>query len=273
MFNWQANDYRSIISPIIIITILYFLISFSLFRGGFTDPGILERQNVYFNFINVSQINYYYTTKRPVVRQVINGYLININYCYTCSLFRPPRTSHCAECDNCVGRFDHHCLWLGNCIGKRNYKFFYFLLLFLNLLALFQIIYGVYFIIYQSVSKNKNDEFDILIIVGMSAVILFDVLFIVFFLGKLFILHTWLIFQNLTFYEAIKKKWNKPPGINPYNLFFGYHLSRLLCFCSHKTYLTFDNQSNDSHPVILTSNSNSTTNNNIRNILFVHTVK
>ena len=48
----------------------------------------------------------------------------------------------------------------------------------------------------------------------MSFVIAFDTLFVVFFIGKLFILHTYLIFKNLTFYENIKKKWNKPPGLN-----------------------------------------------------------
>ena len=48
----------------------------------------------------------------------------------------------------------------------------------------------------------------------MSFVIAFDTLFVVFFIGKLFILHTNLIFKNLAFYENIKKKWNKPPGLN-----------------------------------------------------------
>lgn len=32
-------------------------------------------------------------------------------------------------------RFDHHCVWLGTCIGKRNYKYFFIFIAFLNLFA------------------------------------------------------------------------------------------------------------------------------------------
>eukprot|EP00927_Polykrikos_kofoidii_P069270 TRINITY_DN64654_c0_g1_i1.p1 TRINITY_DN64654_c0_g1~~TRINITY_DN64654_c0_g1_i1.p1 ORF type:complete len:478 (+),score=35.70 TRINITY_DN64654_c0_g1_i1:68-1435(+) len=45
-------------------------------------------------------------------------------WCHTCKIVRPPRASHCPDCDNCVLRFDHHCPFVNNCVGQRNYLFF-----------------------------------------------------------------------------------------------------------------------------------------------------
>eukprot|EP00929_Paragymnodinium_shiwhaense_P038024 TRINITY_DN20166_c1_g1_i1.p1 TRINITY_DN20166_c1_g1~~TRINITY_DN20166_c1_g1_i1.p1 ORF type:complete len:566 (-),score=94.23 TRINITY_DN20166_c1_g1_i1:157-1854(-) len=45
-------------------------------------------------------------------------------WCHTCKIIRPPRASHCPDCDNCVLRFDHHCPFVNNCVGQRNYIFF-----------------------------------------------------------------------------------------------------------------------------------------------------
>mmetsp|Transcript_63170 Transcript_63170/g.150622 ORF Transcript_63170/g.150622 Transcript_63170/m.150622 type:complete len:398 (-) Transcript_63170:71-1264(-) len=46
-------------------------------------------------------------------------------WCRTCRIVRPPRSSHCPDCDNCVLRYDHHCPFVNNCVGQRNYHFFF----------------------------------------------------------------------------------------------------------------------------------------------------
>jgi len=45
-------------------------------------------------------------------------------YCSTCKIMRPPKASHCAQCDNCVREYDHHCNFVGNCVGERTLKSF-----------------------------------------------------------------------------------------------------------------------------------------------------
>ncbi len=233
---YDKYTYSSLI-PIIIISTLYLISTFSALRGGCTDPGILTRQNQ----------DYTYTSNKTSIRYVINGHILNLNYCYSCSLYRPPRTSHCAVCDNCVERFDHHCIWLGTCVGKRNYKFFYILLSSLFFTALFEIGYCVFLIVFHGKKSRKKDKYDIIVIVSMSFILIFDVGFILFFIGKLFFLHTYLVFKNLTFYEYIKEKWKKPPGINLLYKGTCYTWYRIICLFTPKSSLFIFNDSKKSN--------------------------
>ena len=208
----------SIFYPLIITTILYIIQIISTIVGGFSDPGILPRQRQ----------DYYYNTNKPSLKYVINGYVTTLNYCYSCSLFRPPRTSHCSLCDNCVERFDHHCLWLGTCIGKRNYRYFYFLTSSINISAIFQIGYSLYYIIFNAKKLKNKEDYNKLILWGLSALSLYDLLFLVFFMGKLFLLHTYLVFNSKTFYENVKKKFKQVPGVNPFKKDLFYTWERII---------------------------------------------
>ena len=199
--------YKNIIY-IIISSLLYIVHIYSMIKGGCTDPGILPRQND----------DLYYSTCRINMRYRVGGHIVKYNYCYSCYLFRPPRTSHCAVCDNCVERFDHHCLWLGTCIGKKNYKYFYALLGSLNLNAIFQIIFCAYVISLEvkNIKNKENKGYSFIIVIG--TIILYNLLFEIIFIGKLFVLHTYLVFKGLTFYEYSKEKMKSyPGGLNPYD--------------------------------------------------------
>ena len=208
----------SIIYPLIITSILYIIQIVSTIIGGCSDPGILARQRQ----------DYYYNTNKPSLKYVINGHICTLNYCYSCSLFRPPRTSHCSLCDNCVERFDHHCLWLGTCIGKRNYRYFYFLTASINISAFFQIGYSIYYIIFNAKKIKNKEEYNKLVLWGLSALSLYDLLFVIFFMGKLFLLHTYLVFSSKTFYENVKKKFKKVPGINPFKKYLFYTWKKII---------------------------------------------
>ena len=193
----------------IISFILYILIVILLFKGGTSDPGLVGRNNEYA----------YYSNARSIIRMNIKGHMTSLNYCYTCFYFRPPRTSHCAVCDNCVESFDHHCLWMGTCVGKRNYKYFYFLLFLILVLCIIVIISCVIFLLngFKSYFKDKSN-IDLLIeIILLSFSGFVALMFVIFFLSKLFFVHTYLVTCGLNYYEYIKKRFFVTLNIIPYS--------------------------------------------------------
>ena len=102
---------------------------------GLSDPGVVPKN--YFDKNALKQINRKYhklKVYQPKIYYLMpqnncsvggNAHITKIKYCETCNIFRPLRTSHCHDCNNCVLGFDHHCVWLGTCIGKRNYTVFF----------------------------------------------------------------------------------------------------------------------------------------------------
>ena len=209
------------------ILLFYMIAIFSVMRGGCTDPGILPRQK---------ETNL--TRNKKDFNLIKGGSIVKYSYCYTCNVFRPPRTSHCAQCDNCCLRFDHHCLWLGNCVGQRNYKFFFLLVNTLNILSIIEIIYSIYIIVISAKDEEeKKIKFRTFTITVLSFVALFDLLFCVFFLGKLGGLHWKLVVNNITFYDHYKKKLINPVNDNPYYKNVWQHIYRLILKFTHKSFL------------------------------------
>ena len=201
----RAYSQISILYQIIISFFLYIIEIIMMILGGCTDPGILPRH----------PNDLYYNTNRPLLHTVLNGNKIILAFCYSCSMYRPPRTSHCSVCDNCVERFDHHCLWLGTCIGKRNYRYFFCLLISLFINLLFQICSGIYYIANQSMKLKNKEKNSLFLVIAYSAIVAYDILFVACFLGKLLVVHLYLVFTSITFYEMVKKKLSIYPS-NPF---------------------------------------------------------
>jgi hypothetical protein len=107
----------------------------------------------------------------------------------------------------------------------------------INLSAIFQICFSLYYIINHTKHLINKENYSKLILWGLSALSLYDLLFAIFFVGKLFILHTYLVCQSKTFYENIKKKFNKIPKINPFKKYFLYTWKRIIFKMPPKSYL------------------------------------
>ncbi|KAJ6597034.1 DHHC palmitoyltransferase-domain-containing protein [Mycena vulgaris] len=101
----------------------------SMLATATRDPGILPR--------DLDPDPPYPTTspsdgglRTPMPRDLkVRSEVVRVKYCPTCKTYRPPRSSHCKMCDNCVDGCDHHCPWVNNCVGRRNYTTFFVLLI------------------------------------------------------------------------------------------------------------------------------------------------
>lgn len=210
----------------------FIFVLFVLLRTACTDPGILprsERDEILYNekqalmavsdpssgqptqMINNSQM--------PRFKEIkVKGKTVKLKYCFTCKLYRPPRSSHCSVCDNCVEKFDHHCPWVGNCVGKRNYRFFYMFLVGLSFYTLFILSCNVAHL----VIKSQNSTFVEAIKKTPGTVVQLVICF--FSMWSIFCLcgyHTYLISSEISTNEDIKEsfsnKRNNSNNTNPYD--------------------------------------------------------
>jgi len=119
LFFYVWGETLSITSGLLLAVVVVCFAStiFWFVATSFTDPGILPR--------NPDPLAHKQPTP-PLFRHrtAEDGTVCTDTWCTTCLIYRPPRASHCPDCDNCVRDFDHHCPFTRNCIGARNYPFF-----------------------------------------------------------------------------------------------------------------------------------------------------
>ncbi|KAK8951694.1 putative S-acyltransferase [Platanthera zijinensis] len=211
--------------PILIVTLIIMLsdLSFLLLTAS-RDPGIVPRNAQSMESSDTSDFNTpsmewingrTLHMKLPRTKDIIiNGFSVKIKYCDTCLLYRPPRTSHCSVCNNCVQKFDHHCPWVGQCIGLRNYRFFFLFISTSTFLCIF-----IFTISLMNILQERKIYHSFLkLIVGeiISVILLMYAFLSVWFVGGLTIFHLYLICTNQTTYENFRYRYDKKD--NPFNM-------------------------------------------------------
>lgn len=237
-------------SEVVILAVFLLVGSLGMLgRTAAMNPGFIPRQEPPFarGPLGAPVLSSYPSTDRKYFEMQTAGKLLRLKYCVSCKhyigyIFRPPRCSHCSDCNACVERFDHHCPWVGNCIGKRNYRSFYLFLVFSTAMTIFTFAVTAAHIhaeakrVYNE--ENYDDKFEAFL-GGLKAtvpsVILNVYSFVVklmqvfWFIGGLLYFHTYLCVTNQTTYEKLKGAW-KGKGGNPFSIKGArYSLRSTLC--------------------------------------------
>ena len=125
-FGWAyTNKNFYSFKTLFICFISYFITNFFMFISFLVEPGIIPREHPKYIKKNFEQDEK--EDNKDENKEVIPR-IFKERFCNTCKIVRPPGTSHCRVCDNCVQNYDHHCFYISNCVGKRNHKYFYLFL-------------------------------------------------------------------------------------------------------------------------------------------------
>ncbi|OEH77926.1 dhhc zinc finger domain-containing protein [Cyclospora cayetanensis] len=123
--------------------------------------------------------------------------------CVTCTIVKPTRVHHCAECAHCLLRQDHHCVWVDNCVAAGNMRQFCCFLLCLSL-SILQIYVLTGLFAAQAIAKPSQWLWLLLSLCVASS----NLAWLCF--GVYLLLRTSrAIFSNVTYFEFLKK----PPHI------------------------------------------------------------
>ncbi len=147
-----------------------------------------------------------------------------LRYCGTCQIWRGRRVKHCRVCNSCIDAFDHHCPWTGNCIGLRNYRYFVWFVIAVNLLSIvLTVLAGLQLVDYARSDANHRSDSDsfwneltraVGVYPAVAAMFVYCVL-VWFTVVGLMHYHCDLIASALTTNEKIKDKFRHHP--NPYD--------------------------------------------------------
>ncbi|KAM3273880.1 hypothetical protein ACQJBY_043197 [Aegilops geniculata] len=220
--NGQPHMHRAALLIVIITTLVDL---FFLFMTSARDPGIVPR-NTRAPPPEADERNLPATpsmewsvggTPRMRFRRTkdvnVNGFTVKLKFCETCLRYRPPRSSHCSICNNCVQKFDHHCPWVGQCIGLRNYRYFFLFIATSTFLCISVLIFS-WLNVHGEMQDNGGSIWKALRKEVYSFVLIIYTSIVVWFVGGLTVLHLYLISTNQTTYENFRYNYDKKD--NPY---------------------------------------------------------
>ncbi|EMD38453.1 hypothetical protein CERSUDRAFT_105050 [Gelatoporia subvermispora B] len=194
----------------------------SMLATAFSDPGILPR-DLDPDPPYPSGSSSEGSLRAPLPRDLkVRAGVVRTKYCATCRTYRPPRSSHCKMCDNCVDGCDHHCQWVNNCVGRRNYTSF-FTFLFSGVLTLILVICTTALHLYLLIHKFHMSFRDALATSqGVGSAVAFSLSILVIWpVFALLAYHLRLLLLNVTTIEQIRNQAHKSlvPGPAPPNPF------------------------------------------------------
>lgn len=205
------NDFQHHLGILIMVIVLVLTLSVLIFLllVSARDPGIVPRSTHPPDEISQDEGH-----DSRIKEVMINGIPVRVKYCGTCMLFRPPRSSHCSICDNCVERFDHHCPWVGQCIGLRNYRSFLMFVFSATLLCIY--IFSFCWVYIARIMDDKHVSVWRALIKSPASIVLIIYSFLsVWFVGGLTVFHLYLISTNQTTYENFRYRYDGQD--NPFN--------------------------------------------------------
>lgn len=215
---WWQNQ-----SPTVAAVGIYMalLVISTMLATATTDPGILPRE-LDPDPPYPSETPSDGGSRVPMPRDLkVRNDIVRTKYCPTCRTYRPPRSSHCKMCDNCVDGCDHHCQWVNNCVGRRNYVTF-FALLFSAASTLALIICTSAVHLYL-LTVRDNLSFRQALKQGVGSAIVFCLSILVIWpVSALLLYHMRLLFLNITTIEQIRNQAHKSlipeaPPPNPFS--------------------------------------------------------
>ncbi|KAJ7582944.1 DHHC palmitoyltransferase-domain-containing protein [Mycena floridula] len=241
-FTTALDDYQCLAVAIVGAYLALIVIS-TMLRTATSDPGILPRDldpDPPYPSMSPSDGG----IRAPMPRDLkVRSDVVRVKYCPTCKTYRPPRSSHCKMCDNCVDGCDHHCQWVNNCVGRRNYTSF-FVLLFTATLTLVLVICTSALHLFL-LTRKEHIAFKHALREGAGSAVVFCLsIAIIWPVAALLTYHMRLLLLNITTIEQIRNQAHKSlvPGAAPPNPFSHGKWSRnlLAVLCRPSGYSSLD---------------------------------